>query len=266
MTKQLLKRFIIPFINLLGIIIIILFYLLDSLVNTIFKKWLFFIFIILSIILILAQVLLYFYKKENIEKKVKNINEYIQIALFAVIAVEILFSFIMFPATVNQTSMLPTLFPRDDLIVVRTHDLDNNDIVVFRYDETIQKANIGIENNELLIKRVIAKPGQTINYVGDKLYINGVESKDDYAVKELDGLDLYDLAVINGMDDECLQDDGSYVLPEGWYVVFGDNRQYINGGVHPISIDSRTFGLVHESQIYGRVDYIMNSIFDWDKI
>ena len=172
----------------------------------------------------------------------------------------------MFPATVNQTSMLPTLFPRDDLIVVRTHDLDNNDIVVFRYDETIQKANIGIENNELLIKRVIAKPGQTINYVGDKLYINGVESKDDYAVKELDGLDLYDLAVINGMDDECLQDDGSYVLPKGWYVVFGDNRQYINGGVHPISIDSRTFGLVHESQIYGRVDYIMNSIFDWDKI
>lgn len=266
MNRQLIKNLKIPFINLICLIVIILFYLIDSLLNIIFKKWIFLVLLIVSFLLVVTQLVLYFYKKEQIEKIIKTINEYFQIALFAVIVVEILFSLIMFPATVNQTSMLPTLFPNDDLIVTRTSKIENNDIIVFRYDDDIQKGNIGIQDNELLIKRVIAKPGQTFKYINKTLYIDGVEAQDEFAVSELNGLDLKQIAQINGMEEECLKEDGTYELPEGWYVVFGDNRQYIMGGYNPVSLDSRSFGLVHESQIYGRVDYIMISLFNWKKI
>jgi hypothetical protein len=67
------------------------------------------------------------------------------------------------------------------------------------------------------------------------------------------------------MEEECLQPDGTYVIPEGWYVVFGDNRSYSPSDT-PLSIDSRTFGLVHESQIYGVVKFEVESIFKWNKI
>ena len=52
---------------------------------------------------------------------------------------------------------------------------------------------------------------------------------------------------------------------EGWNVVFGDNRQY-TGSKAPLSIDSRTFGLVHESQIFGVAKYEIESFFNWKKI
>ena len=117
----------------------------------------------------------------------------------------------------------------------------------------------------LLIKRIIAIPGQTFNYVGDKLYINGVESEDKYGIPKMDGLSLKDVCAINGMYEECLQEDGSFKLPEGWYVVLGDNRQYSSSNI-PVSIDSRSFGLVHESQIYGKVIYEVESLFNWSKI
>ena len=72
----------------------------------------------------------------------------------------------MFPATVSQNSMYPTLLPNDQLIIKRTNDFKNNDIVVFKYDNEIQTDQIGVPNGELLIKRIIAIPGQTFEYIG----------------------------------------------------------------------------------------------------
>ena len=45
----------------------------------------------------------------------------------------------------------------------------------------------------------------------------------------------------------------------------GDNRQYTSNN-QPLSIDSRSFGLVHESQIFGKVEYRVQTLFKWVKI
>ena len=111
---------------------------------------------------------------------------------------------------------------------------------------------------------MIAVSGQSFEYIGKDLYINGKKAEDKFAVEEMDGLSLKDICALNGLLDECLQEDGTYVIPEGWYVVFGDNRQY-SGNV-PVSIDSRGFGLVHESQIFGVAKYEVETIFNWKKI
>ena len=257
------KDFMRLIINGLCLFIIILFYLLSSLLNIIFNKWLIIIGSIMIVSLLVIEVVMK--DKEKVFKIVSHINEYVQVLLFAIVIIEFIFSFIMFPATVSQNSMYPTLLPNDQLIIKCTDDFKNNDIVVFKYDDNIQVSTVGVPNGELLIKRIIAIPGQTFKYVGKDLYINGQRVDDKFAVDEMNGLSLEDICKLNGLEEECLQADGSYVLPDGWYVVFGDNRQY-TASKTPVSIDSRSFGLVHESQIFGIAKYEIESIFDWKKI
>ena len=250
-------------INGFCLFIAIIFYLFSSLLQIIFKKWV----IVISILIILALLIFEFIfkEKQKIKKIVVLLNEYIQILLFAVIIIEFTFTFIMFPATVNQNSMYPTLLPNDQLIIKCTKEFKNNDIIVFGYDQSIQKSGLGIPDGELLIKRIIVSPGQTFYYDNDELYIDGKKVKDEFAVKEMNGLNLEYVCRLNGMEGQCLQPDGTYKIPEGWYVVFGDNRQY-TGSKIPFSIDSRSFGLVHESQIFGIAKYEIETIFDWKKL
>lgn len=250
-------------INLLCLFIVILFYLVSPLLKIVFNKWV----IIISsiVILIILGLEFIFNNKEKIKKIIITINEYIQVLLFSIVIIEFIFSFVMFPATVSQNSMFPTLLPNDQIIIKCTDKFNNNDIVVFNYDDEIQADKSGVPDGELLIKRIIAIPGQTFKYVGKDLYINGVKAEDKFAVEQMDGLSLKDVCVLNGLEDECLQEDGSYVLPDGWYVVFGDNRQYTASNI-PVSVDSRSFGLVHESQIFGVAKYEIENIFKWKKI
>lgn len=252
-------------VSFLLLIISILLYLLSDLLKVVFKPWFIILLGIIIISLMVCEIIFKKINKEKINKIFKVVNEYLQILLSAFVIVEVIFAFFMFPATVLQNSMLPTLFPNDKLIVQRTNDIDNNDIIVFEYNNEIQKNNVGVSNHELLIKRVIVKEGQTFSYVDNKLYIDGIVVEDKFVVEEMNGLSLKDICEQNNMINECLQEDGSYKVPEGWFVVFGDNRAY-SPSKTPLSIDSRTFGLVHESQIYGKVKYQIDSIFKWNKI
>lgn len=250
-------------INIICVCIIILFFAFSSLLKIIFNKYIIIVGCCIVFILILIEILLK--KQEQYFKVFVTINEYVQVILVAVVLVQVVFTFIMFPATVFQNSMYPTLLPEDQLIIKCTKNLKNNDIIVFKYDNKIQPDNIGVSNDELLVKRVIAIPGQTFYYENSKLYIDNVEVVDNYVVSQMNGLSLEDICIINNMEEQCLQEDGSYILPKGWYVVFGDNRQYASNNI-PVSIDSRSFGLIHESQIYGKAIFKVESIFNWKKL
>ncbi len=252
-------------INFLAIIIIGLFYLLSPLLSNVFSGWIIVLITIIPLIFLVMQIVFQLLQKEKLNKVLKITNEYIQIVLLASLIIEVIFTFIMFPATVSQNSMRPTLLPDDRLIISCTKKVDNNDIIVFEYDNTIQKNNVGVRNKELLIKRVIIKGGQSFKYVGKQLYIDNILVEDQFAVENMNGLTLKDICELNGMTEQCLQEDGSYKVPEGWFVVFGDNRYYSNNNI-PVSIDSRSFGLIHESQIYGKVEYRILSLFEWIKM
>ena len=156
-------------------------------------------------------------------KRIKDILEYAII----IIAVILFRTFLYSPIRVSGASMVPTLNNGDimilDKIGYRTKGLDRFDIVVIKYEK------------EKIIKRVIGLPGDYIQYENDKLYVNGEYVDEPFDRKE--------------MDDFTLEDLGENIIPEGKYLVLGDNR--------PVSKDSRIIGLVDKKDIEGYTSIII---------
>jgi signal peptidase I len=86
------------------------------------------------------------------------------------------------------------------------------------------------ERGTFLVKRVIATPGDTVQFVGDLLYVNGELVKESY-VTDVN----YDKGLLSKL----------VTLGESEYVVLGDNRDS--------SVDSRNFGAVNKKSLKGKV-------------
>lgn len=119
------------------------------------------------------------------------------------------------------SSMNPTLLDGDILISLKGGSFERGDIVAFYY------------NNKILVKRVIALPGEWIDIDEDgTVYINNEELQESY---------LSDKAL-----GEC-NIELPYQIPDSRLFVMGDHRD--------VSIDSRNtaVGCVAEEQIVGRL-------------
>ena len=67
------------------------------------------------------------------------------------------------------------------------------------------------------------------------------------------------MEVICEISNEKCVDNGTYmVIPEGYYLVLGDNRTN--------SIDSRVLGFISEDDIVGIIKYRMKSLFKYEKL
>lgn len=192
---------------------------------------------------------------------VKNIMDYYIVVMAAVLTVIFVFSFILFPAIVNQSSMENTLYDGNRVVVLVTKNVEKGDVVVFKYQSEIQKKDARLDG-DLLIKRVIASSGDTFKCVNGKIYVNDVLLQEDYVHEynvDYDSYTLEDMASKNASKETILkliQENGGKV-PEGYYILLGDNRS--------ISNDSENFGLVKESQILGLVKVYHNE-FGWHKM
>jgi signal peptidase I len=150
-------------------------------------------------------------------KIVKEIIPYIVI----IIVVVLIRTFIATPVLVNGSSMYPTL-KNNELLLLKKYDSSYKryDIVVLDY------------KNEKLIKRVIGLPGEIVEYKDGILYIDGNKTEDDFSSITSD---FKSSELITGS------------IPEGYYLVMGDNRKN--------SIDSRTIGLINEDDINGVTNF-----------
>jgi signal peptidase I len=123
-------------------------------------------------------------------------------------------------------SMEPTLLINDRLIVdkisYRFDDPQRGDIVVFEPTETLEKMNF----HDAFIKRVIGLPGETVEVKGGRVYVNEQPLREKYIA------------------DEPNYQYGPVTVPEGQYLVLGDNRNN--------SYDSHYWGFVPRSKIIGR--------------
>lgn len=134
----------------------------------------------------------------------------------------LLFHFIFQPFQVAGLSMSPTLSDRDYLLVDRVFfreaGLRRGDLVVVRL----------AGEGPFVVKRLVGMPGETISIRGGEVLI--------------DGRPWSRLSGASGMRPS---DYGPVRLGSGEYFLLGDNP--------PVSVDSRTFGPVGRSLIYGRV-------------
>ncbi|HIU12093.1 MAG TPA: signal peptidase I [Candidatus Onthocola stercorigallinarum] len=145
-------------------------------------------------------------------KIIKEILPYVLI----IIAVILIRTFIITPVRVDGASMDQTLEDGQILLLYKLANVDYGDIVVL--DEE--------KEGEIIIKRIIGMPGDTVSIRDNTIYVNGEEVEEDYAYGETS-----DYEEITLDDDE--------------YFILGDNR--------PISKDSRYFGPVKEDEIIGKI-------------
>lgn len=158
----------------------------------------------------------------------KEILEWVKTILLSVVIALIITTFIK-PTIVRQESMSPTLNEYDFLIINRflykQGTPKRGDIVVFKSD---LKTSLG--QNKLLIKRVIAIPGDELLIQEGVIYLNGKMLEEDYISVYTDGKSVENVPI---------------TIPEGKIFAMGDNRGN--------SMDSRdqAIGLVDIDDIVG---------------
>lgn len=133
----------------------------------------------------------------------KEILSWVRFFAGILIVVLILNYGILVNAYVPSGSMMETIQPGDRLfglrLIYKFSDPKRFDIVVFHFPDN---------EKEIYIKRIIGLPGDTVNIVDGKVYINdSTEPLDDSFIKE----------PMNGSY-------GPFNVPENCYFMLGDNR------------------------------------------
>ncbi len=165
-------------------------------------------------------------QKETAVNVHKEIYEWMQCVVIALICCVLVFVFVARVIDVVGNSMVPTLEWGDKIVITRlAGDYEVGDIVVLRKDTF---------RDEPIVKRIIAVEGQTVDFdfTTGTVYVDGVALDEPY---------------INERTYDPEDYTGPVTVEEGCVYVLGDNRNN--------STDSRTatIGCVDERYIMGKV-------------
>lgn len=193
-----------------------------------------------------------------VDKKavIKEVLEWTYCIVIAVALALLIRYFIGTPTVVKQSSMYPTLKQNQRLVLNRLYRTFHNtpergDIITFEapsqsvatgvkaiYDNEPQNVfekfcYYVLEVNKMsYIKRIVALPGEHVQIMDGKVYINGEELKEDYLQEN----------VVTEAKSIYLTD---FIVPEGYVFAIGDNREY--------SGDCRAFGCIPFEKIESKV-------------
>lgn len=121
--------------------------------------------------------------------------------------------------------MSPTMENGDMFVVDKwSQDYQNGDIVVY----------IDVEKQTAIVQRIVGVPGELVEIKDGKVFINGLELKEDYIEKATLG-------------------ETQLTLGEDQFYMLGDNRTD--------SRDSRIVGVIDRDQIVGEYFF---TYFPWD--
>lgn len=151
-------------------------------------------------------------------KVFKEVWEYVKLIIIVVVAVTIINDVVLINAKIPSESMEKTIMTGDRIFGFRMayginfdffghhvskkfKDPERFDVVVFKFPD---------DESQYFIKRIIGMPGETVNIVDGKVYINDEETP---------------------LDDSFIPEPakgswGPYEVPENCYFMMGDNRNW----------------------------------------
>ena len=142
---------------------------------------------------------------------------------FSIVVSFFIILFVYQPVKVEGGSMEPGLEDQERIfinkLVYRWESISRDDIIVFRYPRDPRKS---------FIKRVIGLPGDRVRISYGRLYVNGKRVEEPYVPLQFEDSRPYPETII----------------PPDTFFVLGDHRS--------MSKDSREFGPVPRSYIYGK--------------
>jgi signal peptidase I len=156
-----------------------------------------------------------------------GIGLWVRDLLVSAAASVLIITFLYQPVRVEGTSMLPRLEDQDRLFinkfVYKFTSIERGDVVVFHYPRDLEKS---------YIKRVIALPGDRLRIDHGTVWLNGKPLRESYVPEEY----------------RDSRSTAELVVPEDAFFMMGDHRS--------ISSDSREFGPVERSLIYGKAVFV----------
>lgn len=171
-------------------------------------------------------------KREKYKYRYASVLRSTVFTLVVVAAFAVLVATLWMPVLqIYGTSMSPTLNEGQIVISVKGYEFEQGDLVAFY---------IG---NKLLVKRVIANPGDIVNIEEDgTVFVNGTELDEPYLTEKAFG--------------EC-DLELPYQVPESKFFMMGDHRAS--------SVDSRSsvVGCIAKEQIVGKIVFCVWPIADF---
>ena len=163
-------------------------------------------------------------KRDRYYHRFRNMVTSTFLTLVVVAAAAVLVAVLFLPVLrIYGKSMRGTLDNGDIVVSVKSSNMKTGDVVAFYY------------NNNILVKRVIAGPGDWVDIDKDgNVFVNHEKLEEPYLDAKAYGETNIELP---------------YQVPDGRIFVMGDNRS--------VSIDSRntSIGCVSEEQIVGKIVY-----------
>lgn len=182
-------------------------------------------------------------------KKKSTLREYTEAILIALVLAFVIRSFIVQAFKIPSGSMIPTLLIGDHILVSKFAygpQVPFTKIRLFSVKKPQRREVVVFleptERKKDFIKRVVGLPGETIQVINRKVYINGEP------LDESDYVYYVDSRYIRGLDNF-----GPVEIPEDCYFMMGDNREN--------SSDSRVWGPVPFELMKGKAFMIY---WSWD--
>lgn len=170
--------------------------------------------------------------REKYRKRYRRVLRSTIYTLITVAAAAVLVATLLLPVLqITGTSMTPNLIEGDIVVSMTSSGYQPGDVIAFYYD------------NKVLVKRVIATPGQWVDIDEDgNVYLDGELLDEPYVTEKAFGQCNIELP---------------YQVPESRFFVMGDHRG--------VSLDSRNtaVGCVSEEQIVGRLIF---RVWPWESI
>ncbi|KGA96083.1 signal peptidase I [Alkalihalobacillus alcalophilus ATCC 27647 = CGMCC 1.3604] len=149
--------------------------------------------------------------------------------LLALLLAIIIRTFLFASYEVSGESMMPTAYDGERFIV---NKVGYEFLKPKRFDMIVFHAN----EEDDYIKRVIGLPGETIMYLDDVLYIDGLPVEEPF------------------LEDRKKEYGPYYTQDFYYYGVIPDNHVFVLGDNRPNSTDSRRLGPINQDEIVGKVD------------